>query len=163
MHRAKLCGVDVPRIYFVDPKRSEIIMENIEGPLLKSITDGANVKTNSSMATLYRRLGKYCAMLHSVDIMHGDLTTKNVIVGDKRMVLLDFGLAFISSRLEDRAEDLHLLKQVIRSSFKSPRSAANIFAHALLGYRSIAGEDFVRALCEQIAKIEKRGRYARVD
>ena len=48
--------------------------------------------------------------------MHGDLTTKNAIIHGDRLVLIDFGLSFISDRLEDRGEDIHLLKQAIKSS-----------------------------------------------
>ena len=94
-------------------------------------------------------------------MIHGDLTTKNVIQSRTRTVLIDFGLAFISDRLEDKAEDLHLLKQAIRSS--GSKLSTRYFDYVLDGYEKEAGEKESMKVKNQILEIEKRGRYARVD
>lgn len=154
LHEAKLAGVDTPEVLFADPDSCEIVLEYVDGQLLKDF--GAD-KTK-----LYKLLGKYSAQLHSKGIIHGDLTTKNLIVSRDRLVLIDFGLSFISDRIEDRAEDLHLLKQALRSQ-SSSLGAKNAFAKVLQGYRSIAGEVRMKKLLRQIEQIELRGRYARVD
>ncbi|HZW58092.1 MAG TPA: bifunctional N(6)-L-threonylcarbamoyladenine synthase/serine/threonine protein kinase [Nitrososphaerales archaeon] len=158
LHTAKFTGVDCPYIFLVDPNQSEIIMEYVEGRLLRDIS-----MPTRQMAELYRVLGEYAARLHSRGIMHGDLTTKNVIQrSGGKLCLIDFGLSFRSERLEDRAEDIHLLKQAIKSSYEA-RSAVLLFSGVIRGYQNIAGQEKTERLLEQIRKIEDRGRYARVD
>jgi TP53 regulating kinase-like protein len=155
LHQAKLVRVDVPEIFFADPQSSEIIMEFVQGTLLKDIQERKIAKE------IYTKLGVYAARLHSQGMIHGDLTTKNVIQSGTRTVLIDFGLAFISDRLEDKAEDLHLLKQAIRSSGSS--LSTRYFDYVLAGYEREAGQKETMRLKRQILEIERRGRYARVD
>lgn len=154
LHQAKIAGVGCPEVFFADPKSSEIIMTFINGPLLKDIDAGKK--------ELYESLGRYAGMLHSRGIIHGDLTTKNVVVTESDIFLIDFGLSFYSDRLEDRAEDLHLLKQALKSSQTIRRATMN-FDRVLEGYASILGNHEVLSVKKQIVKIELRGRYAQVD
>lgn len=165
---AKLARVDCPKVFFVDPKKSEIVMEYIDGELLKDVE--AKYQTSNSrqidanLSNSYITVGKYAARLHQSNIIHGDLTTKNVIIvtGENRLVLIDFGLSFYSERIEDRAEDLHLLKQALMSTTSS-RRAKTAFDLATRGYRIEAGQGRTRQILRKISEIEKRGRYARVD
>ena len=158
LHASKLAGVECPNIFFADPESSEIIMEYVSGILLKDATNGERNKNRET----FRRLGGYAARLHAKGIIHGDLTTKNVILSKERMVLIDFGLAFISDRIEDRAEDLHLLKQALKSS-DSMKNAGDEFEDVMNGYESEAGEKTTSMVRRQMSKIERRGRYAQVD
>jgi Kae1-associated kinase Bud32 len=166
LHRAKLLGIDCPTFFFIDPVKTELIMEYIEGMSLRDL--GAfhvyhDSIESKNLARVYREVGKYAGRLHSGKLIHGDLTTKNVILGkDNRIVLLDFGLSFVSDRIEDKAEDLHLLKQALKATHDTSR-AAEIFDIVLEGYNSEIGENMVKRVISQIQSIEKRGRYARVD
>jgi TP53 regulating kinase-like protein len=154
LHACKLAGVDCPQVHFADPISSEIIMEYIQGTVLKDFRgDTENV---------LRQVGSKTARLHLNRIIHGDLTTKNMIISGERVAFIDFGLSFFSDRIEDRAEDLHLLKQALKSS-ESTRKANSQFEEAMNGYLDIAGKKDTAAVKKQIAKIELRGRYAQVD
>ena len=155
LHAAKLVRVDVPEVFFADPKSSEILMEYVQGILLKDIHERKIARE------IYKKLGIYAARLHSKGMIHGDLTTKNVIQSKDRTVLIDFGLSFVSDRLEDRAEDLHLLKQAIRSS--GSNLSASYFDNVLTGYQKEAGIEQTLKVKKKILEIERRGRYARVD
>jgi len=154
LHTAKLGGADCPVVYFADPISSEIIMEFVSGTLLRNL-EGPN-------KPIFQDVGKYTGKLHRSGIIHGDLTTKNMILSGDRLVFIDFGLAFFSNRTEDRAEDFHLLKQVLKTE-NSQKKALSEFEAALRGYAEILGEKQVRLVKSQIAKIELRGRYAQVD
>lgn len=155
LHAAKLAGVVCPAILFADPVESEIIMEYVPGILLRNVQE-QEAKRYFALA------GCYAGMLHSHGIIHGDLTTKNMIVSGERLVFIDFGLAFFSDRIEDRAEDLHLLKQVLKSTDYS-RTAAVKFETAMKSYEEVVGKRSSDDVRKQIREIELRGRYATVD
>lgn len=154
LQASKLAGVDCPVVLFADPNRSEIIMEYVAGTLVKDVREDGN--------GIFRRIGRYTGTLHSKGIIHGDLTTKNMIIWKERLVFIDFGLSFFSERIEDRAEDLHLLKQALKSS-EPLKVALASFSSALKGYEEILGKKAATAVRNQMAMIELRGRYAQVD
>ncbi len=149
IHEAKKAGVTTPLIYFLDPKNAEIIMQYIDGVLLKSILD-KNIE-------LSRIMGEQVGRLHKYDIVHGDLTTSNFLLYNNRLVLIDFGLAFKSNRLEDKAVDIRLIKEVLSSAH------ATIFDEALQlfieGYSQFIDTE---QILKKVREIEQRGRYARV-
>jgi TP53 regulating kinase-like protein len=146
---AKKAGVRSPFIYFVDPKGSEIIMEFVEGKNVRDIITGS----------ICREIGVCCALLHSARIVHGDLTTSNFILVGKKLVLLDFGLAYYSERTEDFATDIRLIKEVLGSAHVDLRRAFESFVG---GYESVSGKKKGAQILETVRQIERRGRYARV-
>lgn len=75
-------------------------MEEIDGVMLKEVIDD----------DLALRLGKEISKLHSFDIIHGDITTSNILYQDDKLVFIDFGLGRYSQLKEDKAVDLLVLK-----------------------------------------------------
>ena len=146
---AKRAGIVSPFVYFVDPVNSEIIMEYV---------GGQNVKDALTPESC-REMGRYAALLHASNVIHGDLTTSNFIHDGKRLVLLDFGLAYYSERTEDAATDLRLIKEVFASAHVKSRGAFEKFTE---GYRSVAGKKRTDRILENVREIEQRGRYARI-
>jgi TP53 regulating kinase and related kinases len=157
MHRAKKAGVGSPYLYFIDLPGSTIIMEYLEGPRMKD-----SVSADGSVSRrLFRTLGSEMAKLHISGVMHGDLTTSNVIIRGDKLVFIDFGLAVSSTRLEDFAVDLRLVKETVAGAHSG---VAEVALNSLLrGYREIVGESRFIATMKQLRAIERRGRYARVD
>jgi TP53 regulating kinase-like protein len=160
LHSAKLVGIHCPKVFFGDPKTCEIIMEFVDGIHVKDISQDVVLTKISN--EIYFKIGSSIALLHHFKIAHGDLTTKNILVRDAEIYLIDFGLSFFSERLEDRADDLHLLKQALRSSHSESESSRS-FSNILSGYEAVEGTKETRSVALQILEIEKRGRYARVD
>jgi TP53 regulating kinase-like protein len=149
MSAAKATGISCPFIFFVDPSKAEIMMEFVKG---------RNVRDALTPA-LCEKLGRYAAMLHSGNIIHGDLTTSNFIIDEKKLVLLDFGLAYYSERTEDAATDLRLIKEAFTSAHVEVKGS---FQRFMKGYSSIAGKKRADRILENVREIEQRGRYARV-
>jgi TP53 regulating kinase and related kinases len=148
---AKEIGVRTPFVYFVDPTSAEIVMEFIEGKNLKE-------EMNESLAL---EMGRCTGLLHTNNIIHNDLTTSNFIkAANNQLVLLDFGLSFLSGRLEDKAVDIRLVKEVFFSSYVSICDLA--FPKFLLGYSSVIGQKTMRATLKKVLEIELRGRYSRI-
>jgi N6-L-threonylcarbamoyladenine synthase/protein kinase Bud32 len=127
-----------------DITEDSIIMERVDGELLTNALSEAHVE----------EAGRMVGKLHGAGIMHGDLTTSNMILHDGRCVLIDFGLAQVSTEIEQRGVDIHVLFQTLTST--TPESGA-LKAAFVRGYRdTFAGADDVIA---REHEIELRGRY----
>lgn len=148
MSAAKSAGVTSPFVYFVDPVNAEIIMEFVQGDNARDVLT----------PDLCYEMGRYAAMLHANNIIHGDLTTSNFIANNK-LVLLDFGLSYYSERTEDMATDIRLIKEVLASAHISVKKA---FPRFVEGYVSVVGKRRTDQILENVREIEQRGRYARV-
>lgn len=155
---ARLAGVGAPFVYFLNVAASTIVMEYVEGRRMKDLIAPRETKVSGQ---LFRQLGINVAKLHGRGIMHGDLTTANVIVREGGLVFIDFGLSVHSDRVEDRAVDLRLIKETISGAHASIAVSAT---EALFdGYEQVAGERSTAAVRRQLTEIERRGRYARVE
>ncbi len=154
---ARRAGVTTPLVYLVDDKRAEIVMEFIEGERVREL-----LKRGIEDPGIIQQLGESVANLHMSGIVHGDLTTSNfIVVPHRKLVFLDFGLTFFSSRMEDMAVDLHLMKQVLISAHST--LSDQLFRHVLRGYGLVAGKTVTKEIQVKIREIERRARYARVD
>jgi len=145
IHAARRCGVPTP--IMKDITEDTIVMVRINGTLL----------TENLSETSLREAGRMVGHLHTGGIVHGDLTTSNLILrqSDARCVLIDFGLAQATEEIEPRGVDLHVLYQTLEST--APDQADTLKAAFLSGYR----ENFSHA-DEVVAReheIELRGRY----
>jgi len=137
----------VPTPVMSDITADTIVMEQVKGTLLtQNLTESAVYKAG-------RMIGK----LHISGIIHGDLTTSNIMLreNDGTCVLIDFGLAQVNSEIEQRGVDVHVLFQTLEST--SP-ACADVLKNAFAaGY----AETFAEA-AEVITReheIELRGRY----
>jgi TP53 regulating kinase and related kinases len=136
---------------------------------------------------ILKTIGEEIAKLHDADIIHGDLTTSNMILVDKKnlkissdnlnervsrantegreggeeifanknkIFLIDFGLGYISNKIEDKAVDLHLLKHALEARhFKNWKI---LFAEFEKGYKNNKDS---KKIIERLIAVEKRGRY----
>jgi len=149
LYEAKRSSVNTPSIYFVDPVNCEIIMEYIDGIVLKNI-----IEKDTKLSKL---MGEQVGILHLNDIIHGDLTTSNFLLYNNTIILIDFGLAFRSKRIEDKAVDIRLIKEIL-SSAHAPLFN-ELFDLFLDGYSNFVN---IEPILNKVKEIESRGRYARV-
>ena len=146
---AKSVDVKTPSLLFLDPVKAEIIMDYI---------DGHNVKDIMS-SQLALDMGKYTSLLHNNNIVHGDLTTSNFISSGNDLVIIDFGLSFFSERIEDRAVDFRLIKEIMSSAHIEIFDQA--YQNFITGYSNNTNNNMKKIL-RVVSEIEKRGRYARI-
>lgn len=157
--RARRAGVRAPRVWGpLEPGKasgSEIVMEFIDGPTVK---DGLNGMPREKRLRVYEQIGQAAASLHGAGIMHGDLTTSNMILRGGRpdsLFVVDFGLARTSRRVEDHAVDLFLLHEALKAAhFRFLEEAWKSIIKAYKHNYTIAGH-----VLERLGKIKRRRRY----
>ena len=136
LHRAKLAGVPCPTMFFVD-----------EFSIGLSKIAGARPKMDAQECA---SAGEMLSKLHNSGIIHGDFTPANLISAKEGLFVIDFGLGFLSSDIEDKAVDvLTMLK-----SLENKAQAASFFS----GYKKEAKE--YEKIVERIEEVKKRARYS---
>jgi N6-L-threonylcarbamoyladenine synthase/protein kinase Bud32 len=145
IHTARKNGVPTPIIR--DISADTILMEYVPGKLLT---------LDLTVENLWEA-GRMVGKLHAAGLMHGDLTTSNLIVrdGDKKCVMIDFGLAQATQEIEQRGVDIHVLYQTLEST--APDRSLALKAAFVQGYSSTFG-----GAAEVVAReheIVLRGRY----
>ncbi|KAL4866774.1 hypothetical protein BDV12DRAFT_172433 [Aspergillus spectabilis] len=159
-------GVSVPALLGLDWEGGWLVMEWVDGGVVRVALDqweefikrGAGGVVEGSeeekVRGLLRKIGLAVGGLHAAGVIHGDLTTSNLMLrpltsiskgvkGDNaedggspsmegEVVLIDFGLASQSVQDEDRAVDLYVLERAFGSSH--PRTEG-LFDEVLVGYR----------------------------
>jgi len=155
MHEAKRAGVSTPTIFLVDVRNSTIVMEFITGKQVKQFLTEASKKDRQLLCF---QIGELIGKLHKKGIIHGDLTTSNMILDSERKIfIVDFGLGEKTSELEARGVDLHLMKRALQSTHF--RFAEECFGAVMEGYSEIIGNEKAKEILEKIKEIERRGRY----
>lgn len=151
---AKRCGVETPNIISVDENNFKINMEFIDGKRLKEFLNETNDENRKKVA---EELGKKIGLLHNHGIVHGDLTTSNMILKDDKIFFIDFGLGEFSRRIENQAVDLSVLKEAFKSTHFKHLNL--LWENFIKGYRQ-TNDNFNKVL-DTLNDIEKRGRYVK--
>ncbi len=149
---ARSYGVSVPLLYDVDLMKGAITMEYLAGRRVKDILNGLE---GSERKKICVKIGESIARLHNHDIIHGDITTSNMISLDDRIHFIDFGLGCKNIELEAKGVDLHVLMEAFESTHSKYSSC---FKDVLEGYTKQFKGD-ASAVVEKIEEIVRRGRY----
>lgn len=171
MTKARKAGVNVPCIYYVDQANYQLHMERIIGKTLKEILykvydkDGA-IHYPEFCIELANKVGKSIAIMHDAEVVHGDLTTSNIMVevgegqeltaanlADANVVFIDFGLGAMQAIVEDKAVDLYVLERAFLSTHPD---SDNIVATAIESYRSTSKKG--KEILNKLEKVRQRGR-----
>jgi TP53 regulating kinase-like protein len=155
MHEAKAAGVPTPLIYMVNVPEASITMEYVEGQQIKQLL---NRIPQGKRRELCVSIGELIGKLHNHGLIHGDLTTSNMILSPEgKIFFVDFGLGEKNSELEAEGVDLHLMKRALQSTHY--RFWEECFKGVLCGYSSVLGSEATEKIYEKIKEIERRGRY----
>ena len=115
-------SLPVPLLLYVCLQKGHIYMQYLRGDCLKDWIYGQVEANEVNLLQQFQRLGQIIAKMHAIGIIHGDLTTSNIIVQEcdqsvmGKLFLIDFGLAFVSHMQEDKAVDLYVLERAIQST-----------------------------------------------
>ena len=149
LEKAISLKINVPNIIKQD--KFDLEIEYISG---EKLSDNLNFYSKEKQNNVIKEAGKQISLLHKNDIIHGDLTTSNMILSKENKVsIIDFGLGYISKKIEDKAVDLHLIKQALEA--KHFKNHEELFKNLIKNYKS---KDSKKVL-ERLKAVEKRGRY----
>ncbi len=156
LREASRIGIAAPKV--LDQTDFTIKMEFIAGSRVKEALNKDNCNQ------IAEKIGSTIATLHNYNIIHGDLTTSNMILKstnktdeqfELQLFLIDFGLGFFSHKTEDKAIDLYLLREALESThFDIMEETWNA---VLKSYRK--GYKDSDKVIKTLSAIEKRGRY----
>ncbi|RQM19369.1 hypothetical protein B5M09_004605 [Aphanomyces astaci] len=120
--KCRKAGVDTPCIFLIDEAKGRLYMERIQGMSAKQyLYDSYNATTQQyatdALAVCYQ-IGVAIARMHDADIVHGDLTTSNLMKKDSlsTITVIDFGLANSQPLPEDKAVDLYVMERAFQST-----------------------------------------------
>lgn len=137
------------------------------------VASGLSEVVGRKLVDLMSKIGRGVGRMHEVGVVHGDLTTSNLLLRpreanheneevsetdqgdalDGEVVIIDFGLAAVSSQDEDRAVDLYVLERAFGSTH--PRTEG-LFGELLKAY----GESYkgARVVVKKLEEVRMRGR-----
>jgi len=156
LYKAEKLNLNVPRIYNFNEKKQipqdkdKLILEYINGEKLSDFLDSYSLKKQMN---IMKKFGKQVGLLHQNDIIHSDLTTSNTILKKNKVYIIDFGLSYISKKIEDKAVDIHLIKQALNA--KHYKNYENLYLSFLEEYNP----NEKREILNRLEIVEKRGRY----
>ncbi|NYT04010.1 MAG: Kae1-associated kinase Bud32 [Candidatus Methanofastidiosa archaeon] len=156
INKAKSHGVFSPSLYLVDLKEKSIVMEYINGTRLKEYLSSKGLDRE-----IGHQIGSSVGCMHKAGIIHGDLTTSNMILKDGKVYFIDFGLSEESEEIEKQGIDIHLLRQALESTHFD--ISEELFKIILEGYSKVLGQQKKEEILQRIEQIEKRGRYRKRD
>ena len=147
MSLAKRAGVRTPILYDVDVLRFRILMQYIEGRNLREVFE------ERVPQGVPRAIGNMAGSLHEAGLIHGDLTTSNMIQSSG-LVLIDFGLSRRSAEIEDMGADLLLMEEAL-VGLHPHRS--DILEEIREGYAARFSQ--AKEVFKKVSEIKKRRRY----
>ena len=182
---SKIINSPAPLLQPLIKGSTKIKMPFIDGQRLSEHLDSFPLAKQKQIC---KQIGESVAKLHNENIIHGDLTTSNMILvknpahsrsqinktnnressqliesprststksgAEQSIFLIDFGLGYISAKHEDKAVDLHLLRQALEA--KHFEHWEELFKDILETYKKTKDS---KIILERLKAVEKRGRY----
>lgn len=154
--RLRTVGVRVPAIYNLDLITSTLILEFVQGITLKAFLYEQPLR--KCREPMMEQVGNVVARMHKADVIHGDLTTSNIMVSQLKneqqaIWMIDFGLSSVGCSEEDLAVDLYVFERAMISAH--PEAAQHLNAVFLDAY---AKELARPAVLERLTEVRQRGR-----
>ncbi|XP_014675913.1 PREDICTED: TP53-regulating kinase-like [Priapulus caudatus] len=160
--KCRQIGVRVPVIYFVDEQKSSIYMEHIQNSntvrdFIQKVQAGSG-DAQRLLVPLMAKVGAIIGTLHSNNLIHGDLTTSNMLLlepaADANIILIDFGLSYVEASAEDKGVDLYVLERAFLSTHPN---SEELFAHIISAYQE-ANKKGLREVMSKFEEVRLRGR-----
>lgn len=169
--RCQTAGIVAPKIFHMDLNSRKIYMEYFD----KSITAKEYINNVIAMLTdsveqelriknLANEIGSAVGKLHANNIIHGDLTTSNILLDPSNvddetftkytLVMIDFGLSSYSQSTEQKGVDLYVLERALLSTHSG---VPTLFESILEAYKLANTKDSKETI-SKFLEVRARGR-----
>lgn len=118
MKKLNANSINTPKLYTLQDI-PELNVFNINDTLVMQKIDGITLleylikATDNIKEEIFSEMGKIVSQIHKLNIIHGDMTPANFMVQDGKLVVVDFGLACMSRKNEDKAVDLYVFERAL--------------------------------------------------
>ncbi|XP_011559262.2 EKC/KEOPS complex subunit TP53RK [Plutella xylostella] len=175
--RCKAANVKTPTLYLVDFDSRRIYMQHFKNSItvkdfiINLVTKHATSEAMSCLDSIAKVIGETVRKLHENNIIHGDLTTSNMLLVNKsqgntddecrwfaidnlELVMIDFGLSAFESSTEDKGVDLYVLERALISTHND---YPDLFGKILAGYKSYCKGN-IKEILSKFEEVRARGR-----
>ncbi|KAH8247977.1 hypothetical protein KR032_004462 [Drosophila birchii] len=162
--RCLAAGILAPKILHSDLNTHKLYMEYFDKAhtakqfIQQTVAEKSGDEAKVALLELCSRIGTIVGKMHSNHIIHGDLTTSNLLINPKAtdydVILIDFGLSHYNQATEDKGVDLYVLERALLSTHSEQPF---LFEHILAAYRKECGKDEEAVLCK-FEEVRARGR-----
>ena len=152
MVAARKVKVNTPIIYDINIKKKEIVMQYVSGQRIKDVIDK---KREEWQKKTCKEIGRSIAYMHKNGLIHGDITTSNMILMNGKIYFIDFGLGMKNNNTENMGVDLHVLMEAFTATHKNKK----LFKWVIEEYEK--NFDNAKQIIKKIEEIVRRGRYMR--
>lgn len=139
MLRCRMKGICTPAVFLTDLDHGTIIMEKIENSVtIQEYINNCKQKfpNDCALQAVICKIGETIGQMHKNNIIHGDLTTSNILLrgspSDLNLVFIDFGLSHFENNAEDKGVDLYVLERALLSTHPD---LDTLFESILNGYK----------------------------
>ncbi|XP_043650354.1 EKC/KEOPS complex subunit Tp53rk [Drosophila teissieri] len=162
--RCLAAGILAPRILHSDLNTHKLYMEYFDAAktakqfIQETVSTQTEDVAMKSLLAFCTRIGQIIGKMHSNHIIHGDLTTSNILINrkgvDYDVILIDFGLSHYNEATEDKGVDLYVLERALLSTHSEQ---PYLFEHILAAYREAYSKD-TQAVLSKFEEVRARGR-----
>ncbi|XP_024535299.1 EKC/KEOPS complex subunit bud32 [Selaginella moellendorffii] len=154
MTKARKLGVRTPALFAVDAVTRSITFEFVTGSSVKDILLQSGFPTpGGELERIAAQIGVSIARIHDGGLIHGDLTTSNMLIHSGELVMIDFGLSYTSTFPEDKAVDLYVLERAFLSLHSTN---GDMMGLVLAAYKKASR--FWSSTLNKLAQVQMRGR-----
>lgn len=146
-------------VYFVDYSSHCIFLEEIVDSCSVREHIASSLRPDQELEELVERIGQILAKMHDEDVIHGDLTTSNMLLrpgrddGAYELIVIDFGLSYTSALPEDKGVDLYVLEKAFLSTHPNTEE---LFEKLLKSYAASSKKS--SAVIKKLDEVRMRGR-----
>ncbi|XP_064547443.1 EKC/KEOPS complex subunit TP53RK [Drosophila montana] len=165
--RCLAAGILAPRILHSDLTSHKLYMEYFGSAqtakqfIQKTVAESTDEQAKQRLEELCTRIGGIIGRMHANNIIHGDLTTSNILINPNPntsssydIIFIDFGLSHYNQATEDKGVDLYVLERALLSTHSEQ---PYLFEHILAAYRKECGKD-EEAVLAKFEEVRARGR-----
>jgi len=163
--RCRMAGILSPTIYMVNFENNSIYMEYIKEPTtvrqyITQVQEESGTTAHDILKPLAIKIGHILSKMHENNIIHGDLTTSNMLLKgsptDLKLYIIDFGLSSFEASSEDKGVDLYVLERAFLSTHPNTQEIFEIILNAYKN--SVQNKKNCLEIISKLDEIRMRGR-----